>query len=114
MKNNIIIGLSAVLLIAAGCSSNSATQPVVEQVAQEKTGFTMAEVTAANSVEKCWAVVGSSAYDLTSWVSKHPGGGEAIKGICGTDATAVFTKQHGTFQKAIDALATLKAGELAK
>lgn len=73
-------------------------------------GYTLAQVAAANSADKCWSVVGQSVYDLTSWINKHPGGSKAILNICGKDGTAAFTKQHGGQAKAEAALAQFRIG----
>lgn len=76
--------------------------------------YTMAEVQANNSADSCWVAVGDVVHDVTDWVSKHPGGAQAILGICGTDGTAVFTAQHGSFEQAISTLASYKIGTLEK
>jgi hypothetical protein len=57
--------------------------------------FTMAEVRSHNTADDCWTVIGTTVYDLTDWVSQHPGGEAAIRGLCGTDGTAAFESQHG-------------------
>lgn len=74
--------------------------------------FTMAEVTSHGTDSSCWSAVNGSVYDLTEWIGRHPGGAEAIKKICGKDGSELFNKKHGTFTKAIDALALLKIGTL--
>ncbi len=76
--------------------------------------YAMTEVQANNKADSCWVVVGDVVHDVTDWVSKHPGGAEAIKGLCGTDGTAVFTAQHGSFEQAISTLASYKIGTLQK
>jgi len=57
-------------------------------------GFTMAEVSVNNTTASCWVVIDSRVYNLTAWISLHPGGAGAISGLCGTDGTASFTSQH--------------------
>jgi len=88
------------------------TEPVTGTAETKKAGFTMAEVATHNSATSCYVVVGTGVYNLTDWVAKHPGGPEAIKGLCGIDGTEKFTKQHGTFQKAKDTLASYMIGDL--
>ncbi|QKJ25591.1 hypothetical protein HRU87_05315 [Aquiluna borgnonia] len=58
-------------------------------------GFTMEQVKSNNSASSCWAVVDKNVYDLTNWISQHPGGSGAISSLCGTDATSQFYGQHG-------------------
>lgn len=76
--------------------------------------YTLSEVQSANSESKCWTTVGDNVYDISSFINKHPGGRAKVLALCGKDGTAPFTKQHGSFQQAIDTLASLKIGVLAK
>jgi cytochrome b involved in lipid metabolism len=62
----------------------------------------------------CYSVVNGSVYDLTNWITKHPGGQQAIKGLCGKDGTAAFTGKHGGQQKPETMLASFKIGVLAQ
>jgi cytochrome b involved in lipid metabolism len=71
--------------------------PTQESAPKETSGatYTMAEVSRNNTASKCWVVVDGSVYDLTQWITKHPGGASAITSLCGKDATASFDGQHG-------------------
>lgn len=75
--------------------------------------LTAVEVAKHTTASDCWTVVGSNVYDLTPYVSSHPGGSAVIKAICGKDGTAAFTAQHGTVGKAATVLAGFKLGALA-
>lgn len=77
-------------------------------------GLTAAEVAKHNTTADCYASVGDKVYDLTAWIKKHPGGEQAIIGLCGTDATAKFTKQHGSSANAQAALSSLFIADLNK
>ena len=57
--------------------------------------YSMANIAKNNSTSSCWAAISGKAYDLTAWISRHPGGAGAIASICGTDATSVFQGKHG-------------------
>ena len=57
--------------------------------------YSMANIAKNNSTSSCWAAISGKAYDLTAWISRHPGGAGAIVSICGTDATSVFQGKHG-------------------
>lgn len=57
-------------------------------------GYTMADVKKANSRAKCWSAINGNVYDLTSWISSHPGGSSAITFLCGTDGTNAYKAQH--------------------
>lgn len=72
--------------------------------------FTLADIQTHNSPGNCWAAVEGSVYDLTTWISRHPGGPGPIQGMCGTDATARFERKHGNSNSARAALVLLKIG----
>lgn len=59
------------------------------------TGMTMMDVAEHASGASCWSVINGNVYDLTSWVSQHPGGSSRILAICGTDGSSAFNGQHG-------------------
>lgn len=83
-----------------------------EQPSTTDKTFTAAEVAKHADASSCYAIVGGNVFDLTSWINQHPGGARAILGLCGTDGTAAFTKQHGSNEKAQKALASFKIGVL--
>ncbi|MFA6523172.1 MAG: cytochrome b5-like heme/steroid binding domain-containing protein [Candidatus Peribacteraceae bacterium] len=117
MNKTALLSLGSVLMLLAltGCSkpanptvsagsSSSASLPVL----------TMEDVAKHASAQDCYTVVGDNVYDVSAFTSKHPGGPDKIIALCGKDGTDPFTRKHGTFQKAIDTLATLRIGTLAK
>ena len=75
---------------ASASPSTTATQ---EPAAK---GITRAEVAAKNSSSNCWTIVGNKVYDLTQWISRHPGGSGAITSLCGVDGTSGFRGKHGS------------------
>lgn len=76
------------------------------------TAYTMADVKLHNTQSNCWTVVNGSVYNVTSWISKHPGGSSAIVGMCGVDASAAFSGQHGGQSRPASELASFKIGVL--
>jgi cytochrome b involved in lipid metabolism len=56
--------------------------------------YTMTEVRTHASVSSCWSVINGNVYDLTSWISRHPGGKSAIVRTCGVDGTEDFNSEH--------------------
>lgn len=126
------IGIVIIAILALVTWRNSASTPApatneptqqqntVNTPAQTEPGenevetFTAAEVATHATTDDCYAIISGKVYNLTAWISKHPGGPEAIKGICGTDATEVFSAQHGTSQQPNDALAMFLIGEVVK
>jgi hypothetical protein len=77
-------------------------------------GYTMEQVKANNSATKCWSAIDSKVYDLTNWISSHPGGAGAITSLCGTDGTAAFKGQHGGSGQPNSRLAGYLLGALTK
>jgi cytochrome b involved in lipid metabolism len=59
-----------------------------------KASYTMEDVKKANTRAKCWSAIDGNVYDLTSWISSHPGGASAITFLCGTDGSNAFKAQH--------------------
>ena len=56
--------------------------------------LTLEEVKKHSDSTSCWSIVYDNVFDLTKWISKHPGGAGVIKAICGKDGSAAFESQH--------------------
>ena len=41
--------------------------------------FTASQVSTHNSGSSCWSIINGDVYDLTNWISQHPGGAAAIQ-----------------------------------
>jgi cytochrome b involved in lipid metabolism len=74
----------------------------------------MAQVKANNTAKSCWTVIDGFVYNLTSWVSSHPGGAGAILFLCGTDGTNAFKAQHENQARPAVRLDSYKLGPLNK
>lgn len=70
------------------------TVQVTEETTTESSGITLAEVASHSSATDCWMAVEGIVYDVTEYVSSHPGGAQILQG-CGTDATAIFNDRPG-------------------
>lgn len=92
--------------------TTTTTTPTTPTTAPAANMFSMADIAKHATQGDCWAAVGSGVYDLTTWVDRHPGGPNAIVGLCGTDATAAFTRQHGNSRSAQRVLVLLQIGNL--
>jgi cytochrome b involved in lipid metabolism len=92
-------------------SQNQTTTQTVTQAVTTPT-FTMTQVAAHKSSASCYTVISGEVYDLTSWISQHPGGSSAILSICGVDGTAAFNGQHGGQSRPASELAGFKIGVL--
>ena len=77
-------------------------------------GYTMTQVRANNTARSCWTVIDGVVYDLTKWISNHPGGSGAILFLCGTDGTNAFSAQHQNQARPAIRLDTYRLGPLNK
>ena len=76
------------------------------------TGLTLEAVALHNTRADCWTVINGGVYDLTSWIPQHPGGEQAILGLCGTDGSPRFNGQHGGAATQAAILAGFKVGDI--
>jgi cytochrome b involved in lipid metabolism/branched-subunit amino acid transport protein len=75
-------------------------------------GYAMTEVAKHNTRTDCWSVVDGKVYNLSAWISEHPGGQAVVLGMCGGDATAAFRGKHATAPGPVGALAKFALGPL--
>lgn len=94
-------------------TSGSATATSTATSSTTASGYTLAQVKEHNSASSCWTAIDGTVYDLTAWISQHPGGVGPIEGLCGTDGSAAFTQQHGGQARPARELAQFKLGALA-
>ena len=122
MKNKIIVVI-VVLLAGAVClvtfayifKTKPPTVPTPEPVVNfgdVPKEYTLAEVSAHNKKESCWTAIRGKVYDLSTWIAEHPGGSQAILGLCGIDGTEPFTAQHGGQKNPEKNLANFEIGTL--
>ena len=74
--------------------------------------LTAEEVLKHSTGNDCWTVINGEVYDLTSYVTSHPGGANLIKAICGKDGTSSFSGQHAGAPKPNNILAAFALGPL--
>ena len=75
--------------------------------------YTAADLAKHATRASCWTVIGGNVYDLTKWISRHPGGSSTIIALCGKDGTAGFSAQHGGQPRPANELAAFKIGKFA-
>ena len=76
------------------------------------TKLTVEEVKKHDSGTSCWSIVFDNVFDLTKWITKHPGGAEKIRAICGKDGTSSFQRQHDGDGSAARELSSFFIGKL--
>jgi len=99
--------------VAITPTPNLAPAPTPKPTPSGPKTYSMSQVAAHSTESNCWSVVGGDVYDLTSWISRHPGGSEAIIAMCGKDATNIYNGQHDGAKKPKAMLILLKIGSLA-
>lgn len=78
----------------------------------ESNRYTFSDVQSHGDATSCWTVVNGGVYDVTSFITKHPGGAKRILDMCGRDATADFEDEHGGERKPEAMLSDLFIGTL--
>ena len=111
---------SGKLVWGKGVAVKASAKPTVTPTAKPAVSaaptasYTMAQVSANKSAAKCWSVINGDVYDLTKWISAHPGGSGAILSLCGTDGTQDFIAMHRGQGRPISVLGNYLLGPLAK
>jgi cytochrome b involved in lipid metabolism len=93
-------------------TSNEPTIPATDPT--KPVVYSFAEVAKHDNPKDCWVVVSGKVHNLTTWIYGHPGGQDAIIGICGTDATEIFLYQHGGSSQAKFMLTRSQIGTVKK
>jgi len=92
----------------------ASTSAAVTATTSAVVSITKAEVQKHNSELSCWTVIRDGVYDLTSFISKHPGGAKAVSSLCGINGTSFFVAQHDNQKGPNNELAGLRIGDFAK
>lgn len=84
------VAIATALLIPMGFIATTA----INAAPNTTKGITVKQVQAKNTPANCWSIVNGKVYNLTAWVSKHPGGSTRIVAMCGKNASRAFNGQH--------------------
>ncbi|PBK98430.1 hypothetical protein ARMGADRAFT_1051852 [Armillaria gallica] len=57
-------------------------------------GFTLQQVAEHSTASSCWVIIKDSVYDVTDFLSEHPGGAQIILKYAGKDATLAYEPIH--------------------
>lgn len=96
---------------ATPSASSSSTQSST-QSASTKILLDLKEVSKHDSGTSCWTIIAGNVFDLTKWISKHPGGAAVIRAICGKDGTDAFEGQHANQGKPAKELSSYFIGKV--
>lgn len=93
----------------------SVVQPTVQTNTQTSVKtYTLAEIAKHPNASSCYTAVRGTVYDLTNFITEHPGGAANILKICGKDGTSAFTRKHAGRPEPEQELAGHEIGKLAK
>lgn len=92
--------------------SPSPSKSATPSVSSGLTKLTLDEVKKHDLSTSCWSIIYENVFDLTKWITKHPGGAEKIRAICGKDGTSSFERQHTGDGGAANQLSTYFLGKL--
>lgn len=132
IRNHVLLFAAAALLAACSgqtaTTSSESTAPVSEAVtaapaSEDAAGsegatttgmgsYSLDEVAIHATKEDCWTAIDGVVYDVTKFVSSHPGGEGSIISLCGKDGTDGFNGQHGSDDQAKSKLKSFEIGVL--
>ncbi len=84
--------------------------PTTSPVSSGKS-YTLAEVALHASQGDCYSAISGSVYNLTPFLSAHPGG-SVILSLCGKEGTSLYLSQHSMSGKPGSSLSSLRIGAL--
>ena len=97
--------------VIRGAAATSKPSPSASPTSNSS-ALTMEQVRRNNSASSCWSVINGNVYNLTNWISSHPGGSGAITRLCGVDGTRGFSSQHRGDTQAESRLSGFLLGKL--
>lgn len=73
--------------------NTDSSNPTQAQPSQSTQVFTISDVSIHNTASNCWLIVNGNVYDVSKFLSQHPGGEAEIIPYCGKEATKAFDTQ---------------------
>jgi len=84
-----IVVISVALFAGVFVSLNRTDTTAPSTSKDSKTTYTTDDIKQHDSKASCWTIISGSVYNITSFISRHPGGDEILR-ACGADATNLF------------------------
>lgn len=75
-------------------------------------GYTLEDVAKHNTNDECRSAINNNVYDLTHYISQHPGGSKRIESLCGQDSSAIYNTEHWNKYRPEQALQKLQIGTI--
>jgi cytochrome b involved in lipid metabolism len=86
----LVLLATLLILLKSSWSRSSSDEAILETTRKLHQTYTLAQVSEHNSKEDAWIVIDGGVYDITPYVTEHPGGVKAILRNAGGDATKGF------------------------
>lgn len=74
----------------SGPTTSSTADNTNQSTSDSTKTFSLADVAKHNNADDCWTTINGVVYDVTDFISQHPGGKEILR-ACGIDGTSLFT-----------------------
>jgi len=104
---SVIIGWTTVFLVFGFVYSYTAPATdgnitAINQTGSSSLTLTPAEIAKHGSTGSCWVIISGNVYDLTRYISIHPGGAGEIIPYCGKDGTIAFAgASHSSYANSL-------------
>ena len=105
-----ILSLCIALMLPLGLVAPSALNAAPNTTKK----ISVKQIKAKNTATNCWSIVNKKVYNLTDWISKHPGGSSRINAMCGKNASKGFNAQHASAKAPAFNLAKYQIGVVKK
>jgi len=86
----LVLLATLLILLKSSWSRSSSDEAILGTTTKLHQTYTLAQVSEHNSKEDAWIVIDGGVYDITPYVTEHPGGVKAILRNAGGDATKGF------------------------
>ncbi len=87
LRSVFVLSLSLVSALLNACDHRTLAEKVDPNTVP---GITAAQLSAHNNESDCWIRIDDDVYNVTNFISMHPGGRQKLISHCGIDATADF------------------------
>ncbi|MEI6835788.1 MAG: cytochrome b5 domain-containing protein [Candidatus Falkowbacteria bacterium] len=83
MKKNIFLTLALIISL-----------PLLATPALAVNTYSAQQVSWHNNSSDCWTIINNRVYNLTGYISSHPGGQAAVLSLCGINGSNLFNAKH--------------------
>ena len=107
----ILVSLTAATALTFG---TLAAVPATQAAPRDSQQISWKQIKKNNTQTSCWTAINGKVYDVTEWITKHPGGSERILGLCGKNGSRMFGIQHSGQMTPESVLASYQIGVIKK